>query len=491
MEAMDVYIRVSSLGERDEEESTEIYEAQCREWANSHGVVVDQVVDDTDVKGSVAVAERGLERLVHRVAQGESAGIITPYLDRFGRDLIEGAVALKRISDADGKLVAVKDGFDSSSPGSELVFNLRMAIAQDYLTRVRENFQEATNRAVTRGVWLPPRVPFGYLKDEKKRLAIVPEEAELVRELFKRRAGGATLADLQRWMNADHAEVVRAQRHRVRRNGKKEKFREDISRGGVRSILANRAYLGEMRVPSKRKGQPRVVKDHCPPILTESEWQAGQVKQAFSPRNGRASKARLRGLVWCAGCGRRCKVGASRRVRGEEDKKLVYVCTGDGCHKRAAITAEILEDFVETLLTEAAVAGEPHIAAVIEGDSRYEDALSEVGQAQQTYEEFRDSVEMQRTLGIDGFAAGLKARKEALATARRHLSEVRPATGSGGGVIDFEGRTENVEAALASDANNRFIDRIVIHPARKGKWTPPAERVEVFWTGSDSPAVPV
>ena len=88
-------------------------------------------------------------------------------------------------------------------------------------------------------------------------------------------------------------------------------------------------------------------------------------------------------------------------------------------------------------------------------------------------------------------AAWDAARKQALATARRHLSEVRPATGRGGGEIDFEGRVENVEAALASDANNRFIDRIVIHSARKGKWTPPAERVEVFWTGSDAPAVPV
>src|SRR6266542_2131571 len=93
----DLYIRVSRLGERSEGEATEVYEAQCRAWADRAGVAIDEVVEETDVSGARAVAERKLERLLQRVEGGESEGIITPYLDRFGRDLIEGAARLPSV----------------------------------------------------------------------------------------------------------------------------------------------------------------------------------------------------------------------------------------------------------------------------------------------------------------------------------------------------------------------------------------------------------
>lgn len=488
MDTMDVYIRVSQLGDREEEESTEVYEAWCREWASKNDVFVGVVADDTDVSGSVAVSERRLEELLVRVESGESAGVVTPYIDRFGRDLIEGAVALKRIVDAGGKLIAVRDGFDSTSPGSELVFNLRMAIAQDYLKRSRENFQSGTDRAVRQGIWIPPRVPFGYVRNGDRRLEVVPDEAEVVRELYRRRAAGATFSNLQEWMNSEHKELLAAQRERTRRKGKKQKHRPDISRGGVRSILSNRSYLGEMRVASPgKKGQSRVVKNHISPLITESEWQAAQIKNDFSPRNGQSKAAKLRGLVWCAGCERRCKVNAGRRKGGTGTKALGYVCTGDGCGNRAAMTATMLEEIVGEKLTQAAMNREPHIAAVIEGDTRYQDALAEVEVAQANFDEFRDSVEIQQTLGIDGYASGLKARKEALASARRHMSEVRPASETGGGgTVEF-GSPEEVGTAMEADRFARFVDRVVLRSANKSKWTDPEDRVDVYWKGAAEP----
>ena len=54
----DIYIRISKLGERSEDEATEVYEAQCRAWADRAGVAVDLVEEDTDVSGATAVSER-------------------------------------------------------------------------------------------------------------------------------------------------------------------------------------------------------------------------------------------------------------------------------------------------------------------------------------------------------------------------------------------------------------------------------------------------
>ena len=38
----DIYIRVSRLGERAEDEATEVYEEKCRSWAVNHDIIVDE-----------------------------------------------------------------------------------------------------------------------------------------------------------------------------------------------------------------------------------------------------------------------------------------------------------------------------------------------------------------------------------------------------------------------------------------------------------------
>jgi DNA invertase Pin-like site-specific DNA recombinase len=466
----DLYIRVSKLGQRTEGEAIEVYEAQCRAWAVRAGVAIDQVEEETDVSGATAVAERKLERLIQRVEGGESEGIITPYLDRFGRDLIEGALAYRRLKLAGGRLVCVNDGVDSDRPGDEFQFQIRMVIAEDYLRRTRSNFQAAVERAAARGVYLASRPPFGYKKDEDGRLVVDESKAALVVAVFERRAAGANVGELTRFLQAEGIEITKS---------------------GVRAILANRAYVGEMKLPSGAKGRQKVVKNHHPPILGERQWEAGQVKHAFVPRNGRTGDARLRGLVYCATCGKRCKL----TLYGPPDnRKANYTCTYDKCGAHAGMRVSKLDAHVEAVLMQAAADHEPHVEAVILGDTRYQDALGAVDDARQAFEEFRDSVELQRQLGIKGFAKGLKVRKEALELARRELARVRPAAATNGSgkhghrLLSFE----EFLVEYGRDRTAQFIEKVILKPAgRVGSRVPPVEeRVDVYFVGAEEPAHP-
>jgi DNA invertase Pin-like site-specific DNA recombinase len=467
----DLYIRVSKLGERSEGEATEVYEAQCRAWADRARVAIDEVVEEMDVSGAAAVAERKLERLLQRVEGGESEGIITPYLDRFGRDLIEGALAYRRLKLAGGRLVCVNDGVDSDRPGDEFQFQIRMVIAEDYLRRTRSNFQAAIDRAAARGVYLASRPPFGYRKDEEGRLVVDEPKGELVVELFERRAAGANVGELTRFLQAEGIEITKS---------------------GVRAILANRAYVGEMKLPSGVKGQQKVVKNHHAPLVSEQRWEAGQVKQEFIPRTGRSQEARLRGLVYCASCGKRCKL----TLYGPPDnRKPNYSCTYDKCTAHAGMKVSKLDAYVEGVLMQAAADHEPHVEAVILGDSRYQDALTAVDEARQAFEEFRDSVALQRELGIDGFAKGLKVRKQALELARRELAKVRPPTTPASGSGKHGKRKMTFDEFIAEyerDRNAQFIHKIILKPAgRVGSRVPPVDqRVDVYFAGSDKPAQP-
>jgi DNA invertase Pin-like site-specific DNA recombinase len=474
----DVYLRVSKTGDRADENlrSPELQELACRQWAKLHDVAIGEMEEDTDVSGAWAVAERKLERLIERVQSGESEGIITSYLDRFARDLIGGAVALKRIVDAGGRLVCVQDGFDSASPGSEFIFNIRMAVAQDYLNRVGEQLVAAQQRASARGVYLARKPPLGYRRRDQVSpqytadgklvrdgsLVVDEREKQLVRDAFKRRAAGASASALTRYLNSEGI---------------------SITKNSVTRLLSNRAYLGEATVQSGKKGEPDVVKDNHPPLVTEAEFDAAQRRGTYYPRDGSlASQTRLSGLTYCATCGARLKTGGYGK-RGA--RKAVYVCTTPRCSMRVSIGAQALDSYVEFLLVQAAFDREPHVAAVIEGDTRYQDALTAVAEAQRRLEEYRDDVELVDLLGKDGFKQGLRARKDALALARAEFAAIKPPTKvSHRRVTSLEAHEREVTA--------QYIDRVVVRPGNgRGVRTYVGDRADVYFVGAAKPATPV
>src|SRR6266545_3589754 len=443
----DVYTRVSKRGDRDDGNlrSPELQEAACRNWAATHAASIDETVEELNVSGAKAVAERELERLIKKVEAGESEGIITSYLDRFARDLIGGAVALKRIVEADGRLVCVLDGFDSASPGSEFIFNIRMAIAQDYLSRISEQLVAAQQRAAARGVYLARKPPLGYRRKDQVEprysdtgqllrdgtLVVDVADKALVRECFRRRAEGANAAELTRFLNAEGIKITKS---------------------SVIRLLSNRAYLGEAVVQSGKKGAPNVVKDNHPPLITEAEFNAAKPN--------------------------------ARRAQ--------YVCTAEGCPARASIGAAQLDTYVDSLLMQAAADREPHIAAIIEGDTRYQDALKAVADAQRRLEEFRDDVELVDLLGQDGFKQGLRARKEALQLAREELKLIPPPTRDPYALPTIPG--ESFEEWLPRhnrEVSARFIQRVIVRPSGRGRRVWPGERADVWFVGSERPAPPL
>src|SRR5829696_1648294 len=161
----DVYIRVSRLGDRTEDEATGIYEGQCLREGRRLSLDIDEIIDETNVSGSIEVADRELERLIQKIENGDSEGLLVPYTDRFARDVIEGMLAYRRIALAGGRLIGAMDGLDSSSPGAKEIFGYRMVTAEAFLDRVKSNYQAAIDAKIARRAHIY-KTPFGYRKDE-------------------------------------------------------------------------------------------------------------------------------------------------------------------------------------------------------------------------------------------------------------------------------------------------------------------------------------
>jgi hypothetical protein len=124
---------------------------------------------------------------------------------------------------------------------------------------------------------------------------------------------------------------------------------------------------------------------------------------------------------------------------------------------------------------------EPHVAAVLDGDSRYTDALAAVEDAQRTLDEFRDDVAVQTALGMKAFVAGLEVRKAAIEIARKHLREQPRPAGS-------RSRKKMTVAELDIADRRQLYARLVAEVRVYPRKAP--HRVTLRWAGAES-AIPL
>ncbi len=171
----------------------------------------------------------------------------------------------------------------------------------------------------------------------------------------------------------------------------------------------------------------------------------------------------------------------------------MYLCTRPECPARSGISAARLDAWVEGLLQDAVLAGEPHLTAILDGDHRYEKALEAVEAERAELEAWRDGVRVS-DVGIEAWKAGLASRQAGLDLARKALREIpapkqpytgkHPAAGIKGATKNAE-RVRAVEAAMNREANGRFLARVIVKPVGRGRRVPVAERVAVWFVGAE------
>jgi hypothetical protein len=243
--------------------------------------------------------------------------------------------------------------------------------------------------------------------------------------------------------------------------------------GGVRWMLRNRVYLGELR------DGPNVNRAAHEPILDAATFDAVQHALQSNPRPARSfsGPALLAGIVRCAGCGHLMTRGATKRP--------VYRCpehhSGGRCPAPAAVTLALLDEHVERI----ALRELDRLAVVAtEGDTlAAAEAVLDAAQAQLD--------RAARTVLASGLAdepaaveqlAELRAARDAAADrlrAERARLPVMPAVSTGADVwptLDATERNALMRALLAVV--------IVQRGGGRGSRTPLLDRVRVLAHGT-------
>lgn len=275
-------------------------EDETTQAADKRGNVVVSADLDMDVSGGL-FKRPGFGRALAMFEGREADVMIVPTLDRFGRDMKVIYKALEIIEANGGYLVSVGEQIEDSRTdyGRNQIAMFGM-MAQGQLDRIKSGWKWAHSAHMADGI--PSKFPFGYERDENRRLVVTANGRRWVPVMFEMRAAGETFGAIARTLNAA---------------GMKTRLGNDWLARSVELTLKNRAYLGEIKY-----GKLREVGVHEALVSEELFHAAQSVKP--TRRLATRNQGLLSGLLRCSGCRYAMEYKPATGTRG-----AVYQCTGN------------------------------------------------------------------------------------------------------------------------------------------------------------------
>jgi len=187
------YARVSTARQASEGESLDVQRRQIDGYAMMHSLVVDDVLVEEGISGSVPLHERPTgSRLLATVQKGDI--VIAAKLDRCFRSALDALNVVEQLKARGVKLHLLDLGGDIAGNGlSRLFLTIAAAFAEAERDRIRERVSTMKQDQKARGRYLGGKVPFGYRVGADGALVEHEAEQAAIRAMIAMRAQGVAL----------------------------------------------------------------------------------------------------------------------------------------------------------------------------------------------------------------------------------------------------------------------------------------------------------
>lgn len=203
-------------------------------------VRLQQVYEDGGYSGGT-LERPGLQQLLADVASGKIDIIVVYKIDRLTRSLTDFAKLNDLLDRNKVSFVAVTQQFNTSTSMGRLTLNVLLSFAQFEREVAGERIRDKVAASKKKGMWMGGPVPLGYAVRDRK-LIIVPDEAEIVRGMFKRYLELRSVHLLQRELEEQGV------RSRLRHLGDGRMLGGQVlGRGAIAHMLKNPLYVGQVR----------------------------------------------------------------------------------------------------------------------------------------------------------------------------------------------------------------------------------------------------
>lgn len=311
------YCRVST----DDKEQKTSYEAQIQYYTNKINKNPDWqmagIFADEGITGTQAKKRPQFLKMIRLCRQGKIDVILTKSLSRFARNTVDSLNYIRELKMLGIAVISEKENINTLTAESEMLITIMSCFAQAESESISKNVSWGVRQSFKSGnVPMQYKKLLGYKKGENDLPEIVPEEAEIVKEIFRSYLDGMSLKQIADSLNS----------RGIKTKHKQTEWQTEV----VKSILVNEKYTGDALLQKtyitdcitkktrKNNGElpMYLVKNHHEPIISHADFNRVQeemarrgAKKAIANKLGKteqgkySAKYALSELLICGECG--------------------------------------------------------------------------------------------------------------------------------------------------------------------------------------------
>lgn len=215
---------------------------QLRSLANQVSALTQKVslVEDwrlVDIYIDVASAEakskrEEYNRLIYGSRNKKITIVLTKSVSRFGRDTIEALETVRLLKELKVRIIFEKENINTMDAKGEVLLTIMASLSQQESQSLSQNVKLGLQYRYQQGkVQVNHKRFMGYTKDEDGNLIIVPEEAEIIKRIYREYLEGQSLAGIGRGLEKDGILTAAG----------KPRWRPE----SIKKILQNEKYIGD------------------------------------------------------------------------------------------------------------------------------------------------------------------------------------------------------------------------------------------------------
>jgi site-specific DNA recombinase len=349
-----IYTRKSTEEGLDQEFSSldaqrESGRAYIKSQASLGWTSVPQRYDDGGFTGG-NMERPALHRLLADIQAGQIDCVAVYKVDRLSRSLLDFARMMATFEQHRVTFVSVTQQFNTGTSMGRLVLNVLLSFAQFEREIISERTRDKIAAARRKGKWSGALPLLGYDVDPRgSKLVVNAEEAQRVQAIFALylQCGSliSTVQELERrgWLN---------KRWQTRKGH--ERGGLPFTKASLHHLLTNVVYLGQVKYKQEvHEGEHQGIID--PKVWHQVQERLG--RRAGISRERHASRALLKGLLYCRACGKAMTPTYAAKKGGR--RYGYYVCSNalqrgrQACPSRC-LPAKAIERWVLERLSEVA-----------------------------------------------------------------------------------------------------------------------------------------
>lgn len=265
-----------------------------------------KVYTDEGISGTSTKHREGFNQMVEDALAGMIDIIVTKSVSRFARNTVDSLTTVRKLKEAGVVVFFEKENIWTDDSKGEVLITIMSSLAQEESRSISENVTWGHRKRFADGqVMLPYGRFLGYKRGANKLPEIVPEEAEVVRRIYRLFMSGKTPCTIRKILTEEGvptpAGCAKWQTSTVESILTNEKYKGDalLQKKFTVDFLTKKQKVNEGEVPQY------YVENSHPAIIDPVEWDAVQAEFQRRKSLGRrySGQSVISARIVCGDCG--------------------------------------------------------------------------------------------------------------------------------------------------------------------------------------------